>query len=266
MYRAICSASSAWTSVLIAGVRQRADLSGELLVRIGIERSEPRGVHGRLRRKSRLEDIVCPVAQLGRRAEVERQREHAPDAGLAEALTNDVVDVDVCPAEAVDRLFRVAHDEQRAGPQRNLPPIRRPRERVAADVGLAVLREPEDDLGLDRIGVLELVHEQMPELLLQRRAHADVLAENAGREVEEVAVVEGVQAATFRRGRCASPSQQADREPIHVLAPLREIRLNDTREEVAVQVSNQRSQALLLGRGVRPPFLNDLRLAFPRDE
>ena len=109
---------------LVARVRQREDVSGDLLVRIGIERSEPRGVHGRLRRKSRLKDLVRPVAQLGRRAEVERQRQHAADAGLAEALADDVVDVDVGAAEAVDRLLRVADDEQRAGPQRNLPPVR----------------------------------------------------------------------------------------------------------------------------------------------
>ena len=39
----------------------------------------------------------------------------------------------------------------------------------------------------------------------------------------------------FRRRRSdaadvASPGQQADREPIHVLAPLREIRLDDSRD------------------------------------
>ena len=47
---------------LIARVRQRTDVSADLLVRIGIERGEPRGVHGRFRRKSSLKDLVRPLA------------------------------------------------------------------------------------------------------------------------------------------------------------------------------------------------------------
>ena len=58
-----------------------------------------------------------------------------------------------------------------------------------------------------RIGALEVVHKQIPELLLQRPAHADVLSEDAGCQVEEVAVIERVQASALRRGRCASPGQ-----------------------------------------------------------
>ena len=116
---------------------------------------------------------------------------------------------------------------------------------------------------MDRIGVLELVDEQVSELSLQSPAHANILAEDAGCEVEEIAVIEGVEAAALSRSRCPSLRQQADREPIHILTPLREIRLNDTREEVEMQSLNPISQELLLFRDVRPPFLGDLGLAVP---
>ena len=69
----------------------------------------------------------------------------------------------------------------------------------------------------------------------------------------------------FRRRRSdaaeAQLGSQADREPIHILTPLSEIRLDDTRAEVAMQGFDQRSQTLLSCPRVRPPILDDLRLA-----
>ena len=76
--------------------------------------------------KPRREDVVRPVAQRRHRPEVHRQRQHAADRGVAEARADDVVDVDVGAAEAVDRLLRIADDEERAGPQRHRAPVRRP--------------------------------------------------------------------------------------------------------------------------------------------
>ena len=108
----------------VAVVRQRAHLAANGLLRLRIERRKPGRVHGRLLRKARLENVVRPRAQLGSRPEV-----HASAAGprptplVAEPLANDVVDVDVGAAEPVDRLLRVADDEERPWAKRHLPPV-----------------------------------------------------------------------------------------------------------------------------------------------
>ena len=64
---------------------------------------------------------------------------------------------DVGPPEPVDRLFRVADDEE--------PPSERPQPGPVATLGgilIGVMRiggEPHGDLELDRVGVLELVEQ-----------------------------------------------------------------------------------------------------------
>src|SRR5205807_5474626 len=95
-----------------------------------------------------------------------------------EPPADDVVDVNIGATEPVDRLLRVAHDKERSWANGHLSPVWRIRlHRLRRDVG--GLGQPEHDLGLHRIGVLELVHEQMPVLLLERSSHEDVLAQHA---------------------------------------------------------------------------------------
>ena len=48
-----------------------------------------------------------------------------PGRRVAEALTDDVVDVDVGAAEAINRLLRIADDEQRAGTEWDGAPVDR---------------------------------------------------------------------------------------------------------------------------------------------
>ena len=72
----------------------------------------------------------------------------------------------------------------------------------------AVLGEPEHDLGLNGIGVLELVDQEMPVLLLQRPPHLFVLTQDARGQVQQVAVVQAVETTTLGRGGLARPRQQ----------------------------------------------------------
>ena len=74
---------------------------------------------------------------------------------------DDVVDVDVGATEPINRLLRIPDDEERPWAKRHLPPVWRTRLfRLRRDV--AILCQPEDDLGLHGIGVLELVDQQVP--------------------------------------------------------------------------------------------------------
>ena len=58
------------------------------------------------------------------------------------------VDLQVCPAEPVDRLLRIANQKQLARLQHHCGPLGCP--------GLA-LGEEKNNLGLERVGVLELI-------------------------------------------------------------------------------------------------------------
>src|SRR3954470_9975045 len=111
---------------------------------------------------------------------------------MVKALSDDAVDVDVGATEAIDRLLGIADDEKRAGPKRDLAPVSGV-PGVASGPGAAVLAEPEDDLGLHRVRILEFVDEQIPELALERLPHIHVVAKNACRQVEKVAIVERVE-------------------------------------------------------------------------
>ena len=169
-----------------------------------------------------------------------------PTPLVAETPAYDVVDVDIGAAEPIDRLLRVAHDEERPWAKRHLPPVRRIRlPRRRRDIG--GLRQPEDDLGLHRVGVLELVHQQVPVLLLERPSHADVLAQHPRGEIEQVAVVQRIQATTLVRGRTPRACEEANRQTVDVLPPRGEIRLNDLRMETPMQGDNGRADLLPLG-------------------
>jgi hypothetical protein len=97
-----------------------------------------------------------------------RQLQHAPPR--ARARRAPPVRADVGAAEPIDRLLRIADDEE-----------------LAADV---VWPSEQQDLGLDRIGVLELVDEDARELLLQVRAHASLRLDQIARARQQVGEVE----------------------------------------------------------------------------
>ena len=91
------------------------------------------------------------------------------------------VDADVGAPKAIDRLLRVADDEELARRRRHRAPV--------ADRGIA-RREQQQDLGLQRIGVLELVDEQVREAQLKRGAHLRVIAHEIARRHQQVEEVE----------------------------------------------------------------------------
>ena len=74
---------------------------------------------------------------------------------------------DVGAAEAVDRLLRVADDEEMAGCDRDLVPRRRG-QRGIARVGRG---DADRELDLDRVGVLELVEQEPRVALVEPRPH-----------------------------------------------------------------------------------------------
>ncbi|MYD86991.1 MAG: hypothetical protein F4Y14_12910 [Acidobacteria bacterium] len=91
------------------------------------------------------------------------------------------VDADVGAPEAVDRLLGVSHQEELARPGRHLAPV--------ALVGIA-RRQQQQDLGLQRIGVLELVHEDARIALLRVAADAVVVADQVPRLQQQIDEVE----------------------------------------------------------------------------
>ena len=93
-------------------------------------------------------------------------------AARLQQLAHLAVDLDVGAPEAVDRLLRVADDEQLAGDGRDAAPV------VLRRI---VGREQQQDLGLQRIGVLELVDEEVREARLERAADARVASSSRSR-------------------------------------------------------------------------------------
>ena len=107
-----------------------------------------------------------------------RWRSSAP--AREQLLLDLLVERDVGAPEAVDRLLRIADQEQLSGDGRTL--------RQSVSLGI-VGREEQQDFGLERIGVLELVDEEVREALLQLAPHAGVAANEIARldqEVEEI--------------------------------------------------------------------------------
>src|SRR5262249_19899601 len=103
-----------------------------------------------------------------RHAAVARRQLQRASAGGLQLVANAPVRGDVGSAEAVNRLLRIADDEE-----------------LAADVAGEELQ----DFGLNRIGVLELVDEDARELLLQV-AHIDVVSDQIARSGQEIGEVE----------------------------------------------------------------------------
>ena len=116
---------------------------------------------------------------------------HAGAPGLrADQRLDLVVEGDVGAAEAVDGLLRVADHEELAGLELHLPPRRGAR---------LALAEVEDDLRLQRVGVLELVDEEVAEAPLKGAAGVEIGREQVAQAAEEVGEVESSEGDLGRR-------------------------------------------------------------------
>lgn len=79
--------------------------------------------------------------------------------GVAELFLSMQIGFDVGTTEPIDRLFRVVDDEDRFGRHFDVALVGRR--------GVGVIGDPDCDLDLDRVGVLEFVEQQSPILLSQ---------------------------------------------------------------------------------------------------
>jgi hypothetical protein len=132
----------------------------------------------------RLEGRVDRLLERRDAAEALRQVQHV-GAGSNELLLGAFVDGDVGTSEAVDRLLGVAHDEELPGDGDDLAPL--------ADLRIRRGQE-QQDLGLQRVGVLELVDEEVAEALLEPRPHLRVVAHQIARPQQQVEEVEATAA------------------------------------------------------------------------
>ena len=89
-----------------------------------------------------------------------------------------LVEVDVCPPEAVDRLLGVADEEEASFIDMRVLP--------AHSFGRSAARKQDRNFDLQRVGVLELVDQEMRKLLAHRFAHGRVVAQEVTRKDEQV--------------------------------------------------------------------------------
>ena len=108
---------------------------------------------------------------------------------------------DVGAAEAIDRLLRIADDEQLAGNGRDVLPARLVR---------IVRRQQQQQLGLQRIGVLELVDEDPREARLEVPPHVRVVAHQIARAQQQIEEVERA-VARLQRSRTGRRTRAAPR-------------------------------------------------------
>src|SRR5213080_2159399 len=101
-------------------------------------------------------------------------------AGLEHALDLLVQD-HVCPAKFVDRLLRIADQKQLAGFRCRVEPV---------FVSRVVRRKQEQQLSLQRVRVLKLVHEDVAEAVLQVFANLGVVPHQVPRENQEIYKIE----------------------------------------------------------------------------
>ena len=116
------------------------------------------GLRSVFRADQLAEDMVDPREHRFGGPEVGRQ-----DDRVADPLLGPQVGGDVGPAEPVDGLLRIPDQEQAAWRYRHVGPVGR----VAGPAG----GDADGQLDLDRVGVLELIQQQPPVLLVQGVPH-----------------------------------------------------------------------------------------------
>jgi hypothetical protein len=134
-----------------------------------------------------VEHLVDPVEDGVDRPEVLAEAHHTVGA---EQRPRAVPEGGVGAPEAVDRLLGVAHDQDPAGPQLDVVPARRQPVGVGGGEG-------EDELDLERIGVLELVDDQHRPPLGQRPPDRGVAPQQVAGQHQQVVEVEAAGAATL---------------------------------------------------------------------
>ena len=131
-----------------------------------------------------LEDAVDDVEDPGVASEVRGEPVFDAVLGLDHFLDDLQVGGDVGAPEPIDGLLGVPHHEQLAGGEADVAPARGPPR--------GLLAQPQDDLVLQRIGVLELVHQDGLEARLQFLPDARMVPEQVPRPHQQT--VEGHQA------------------------------------------------------------------------
>ena len=131
-------------------------------------------------RHRRGEGRIHGVLDRRHGAEADREMYHRRP-GADELALDALVQPDVGAPEAIDRLLRIAHQEELAGYGSDAAPV--PFGRIAGG-------EQEQQLGLERIGVLELVDEEMAPARLQAAAHARVVAHQVACPQQQIDEVE----------------------------------------------------------------------------
>ena len=124
---------------------------------------------------------VVPGDQLRSGAEVDaearlRRALGVRFGGLLEKAADLRVGVDVGAPEAVDRLLRVAHNEQSAGRRGGVRPV----------VGVVLGGEQQHDLGLQRVGVLELVDQDVRVALAEEPSRPGTVHEQVARLDQQI--------------------------------------------------------------------------------
>ena len=107
-------------------------------------------------------------------------------------------------AESVDRLFRIADDEELAANRLRVLPF-----------GNRWIggRQQHDDLGLQRIGVLKLVDKDALEALLKARSHDRVVSDQSSRLHEQIEEIERAGSALGRLVRVDAASKLPVKQP-----------------------------------------------------
>ena len=173
---------------------------------------------GSLHRRTRCRKVLLEVRIHERRdrvyrAEVADQPQHG--ALLRHPPLHHLVRLDIGAAEAVDALLRVAHHEERSGPECHAPPV---------NAFGGIRREQEADFRLDRIGVLELIHQQVAEPLAQHATCARAGTQQVRSAQQEVAEAKGTGTKPFPAEGISSLPEKRHHRVITVLAPAGEQR------------------------------------------
>ena len=200
-----------------------------------------------------LEHTIGPLAEERCCPEVGCEWNETSPA-LVNEFVHPTVDLDVSPAKAVDRLLRVADDEQRARPERHGRPV---------GCVAPVAGQPGHHFGLNRVGVLELIDEEPLVLLLQGPPHRAVLAEHAGGALQEVFVLQRQRPVSMRTGKRPAFDHERDGEAVDVVAPCLE-EWSDSCPEVGKHPVDVLAQLAGIFVPLRPAAHRDPEGAFPR--
>ena len=154
----------------------------QAVVAIVMERVEGGEAGLPIGREHGLEALVDEGEDRGAGAEIGGDRQEAVGVLGAEGVARLHIGADIGAAEAIDRLLGIADQEERARPDAEPGPVVVAIDRLAA--------KPPEDLGLQGIGVLELVDEDVGETLPERAADVVMVAQQIARGEDQIVEVE----------------------------------------------------------------------------